>query len=251
MVALPLRFFLPVTGICQILQPNRPHVPGLKQVAVGSFEDVQLLLAAGNERRGASRQVCRPGSHSVFTLRLTQGVGSSAKTSRMSLVDLAGAGAGNRAGAEPHNAGDISLAKLELVVRGLASRRSAGAGDGSTLHCDSALTCLLKGCFGGDCKTVVVATVSPAKGCFSESLATLQFTHIARQVQNRAVVNEDASVTLKKLKTELAMLKTQARKSHKAGDAGMDVHIPPSVPEMLPASADLSLLERAWFCFHF
>ena len=56
---------------------------------------------------------------------------------------------------------------------------------------DSTLTWLLKDSLGGNSKTVMVATVSPASDNYEESLSTLRYADRAKKIVNHAVVNED------------------------------------------------------------
>lgn len=44
---------------------------------------------------------------------------------------------------------------------------------------------------GGNSKTVMVATVSPASDNFEETLSTLRYADRAKRIVNHAVVNED------------------------------------------------------------
>jgi len=44
---------------------------------------------------------------------------------------------------------------------------------------------------GGNSKTVMVATVSPASDNFEETLSTLRYADRAKRIMNHAVVNED------------------------------------------------------------
>ncbi len=44
---------------------------------------------------------------------------------------------------------------------------------------------------GGNAKTVIIANVSPLAGCARETASTLAFAQRAKQIVNKAVVNED------------------------------------------------------------
>ncbi len=44
---------------------------------------------------------------------------------------------------------------------------------------------------GGNSKTVMVATISPASDNFEETLSTLRYADRAKRIVNHAVVNED------------------------------------------------------------
>ena len=56
---------------------------------------------------------------------------------------------------------------------------------------DSKLTRLLEDSLGGNCKTTMIAMVSPAYDNYSESLCTLRFATGAKKVKNEAKINED------------------------------------------------------------
>lgn len=49
---------------------------------------------------------------------------------------------------------------------------------------------------GGNSKTIMIATVSPSAANYEESLSTLRYADRAKQIVNKAVVNEDASARL-------------------------------------------------------
>lgn len=66
---------------------------------------------------------------------------------------------------------------------------------------------------GGNCKTTMIAMISPALDAIQESISTLKFANRAKKIMNRARVNEDCDnqalvrkyeVEIKKLKLELA-----------------------------------------------
>jgi hypothetical protein len=46
---------------------------------------------------------------------------------------------------------------------------------------------------GGNSKTTLIATISPASNSFSETLSTLKFAQRAKMVKNMAVVNQDSA----------------------------------------------------------
>ena len=55
---------------------------------------------------------------------------------------------------------------------------------------DSMLTWLLKDSLGGNSKTVMMATISPAGDNYEESLSTLRYADRAKSIVNHAIVNE-------------------------------------------------------------
>lgn len=51
--------------------------------------------------------------------------------------------------------------------------------------------CHAQDSLGGNAKTVIIANVSPVAGCARETASTLGFAQRAKQIVNKAVVNED------------------------------------------------------------
>ncbi|KAL4692601.1 hypothetical protein H8959_016411 [Pygathrix nigripes] len=73
---------------------------------------------------------------------------------------------------------------------------------------DSVLTWLLKDSLGGNSKTIMVATVSPAHTSYSETMSTLRYASSAKNILNKPRVNEDANVKLiRELREEIERLK--------------------------------------------
>jgi hypothetical protein len=57
-------------------------------------------------------------------------------------------------------------------------------------------TRLLKDNLGGNSKTLMIATISPAAINYEETLSTLRYANSAKNIVNRAVVNEDANAKI-------------------------------------------------------
>lgn len=63
---------------------------------------------------------------------------------------------------------------------------------------------------GGNSRTVMVATVSPAGDNFEETLSTLRYADRAKRIVNHAVVNEDPNAKIiRELREEVETLRTQ------------------------------------------
>jgi len=72
----------------------------------------------------------------------------------------------------------------------------------------------MKDNLGGNSKTVMVATVSPAADNYEETLSTLRYADSAKRIVNRAVVNEDPNARIiRELRTEVETLKQQLVKA--------------------------------------
>ncbi|XP_052897420.1 kinesin-like protein KIF13B isoform X1 [Anopheles moucheti] len=200
-----------------------PYVDGLSQLAVTSFLDIDNLMAEGNKSRTVAATNMNSESsrsHAVFTVVLTQtlidtlsGV-TGEKVSRVSLVDLAGSERAVKTGAvgdrlkEGSNI-NKSLTTLGLVISKLADSTGGGKNkDKFVPYRDSVLTWLLKDNLGGNSKTVMLATLSPAADNYEETLSTLRYADRAKRIVNHAVVNEDPNARIiRELRKEVETLR--------------------------------------------
>ncbi|XP_069800065.1 kinesin-like protein KIF14 [Dendropsophus ebraccatus] len=201
-----------------------PYVDGLSKYVVASFTDVQTWLELGNKQRataatGMNDKSSR--SHSVFTLSVTQTmrellegeVHDHTMTSRVNLIDLAGSERCNSAqtsGIRLKEGASInkSLLTLGKVISALAEMSDVHKRSFIPYR-ESLLTWLLRESLGGNSKTAMIATVSPASVNLEESLSTLRYATQARNIINVARVNEDSNAALiRELKTEIEKLRT-------------------------------------------
>ncbi|KAJ3059644.1 hypothetical protein HDU99_006258, partial [Rhizoclosmatium hyalinum] len=84
---------------------------------------------------------------------------------------------------------------------------------------DSVLTWLLKDCLGGNSKTVMLATVSPAESSNEETLSTLRYAERAKKIVNRAIVNEDETGrAVRLLREEVEMLRKRLAAYERNGE---------------------------------
>nr|CAD7590078.1 unnamed protein product [Timema genevievae] len=102
-----------------------------------------------------------------------------------------------------------SLTTLGLVISKLADQSSGGKNkDKFVPYRDSVLTWLLKDNLGGNSRTVMVATVSPASDNYEETLSTLRYADRAKRIVNYAIVNEDPNARIiRELRQEVEALK--------------------------------------------
>jgi hypothetical protein len=70
---------------------------------------------------------------------------------------------------------------------------------------------LLEDSLGGNCKTTMMAMISPSSDAFGESLSTLKFATRAKKIKNEAKINEDVDqrTLLRKYEVELRKLKME------------------------------------------
>jgi len=96
------------------------------------------------------------------------------------------------------------------------SELSSASGDASASkrnafipYRDSVLTWLLKDSLGGNSKTIMIATISPAECNYNDTLSTLRYANRAKNIINKPTINEDANVKLiRELRAEIEKLKS-------------------------------------------
>ncbi|EMP40086.1 Kinesin-like protein KIF14 [Chelonia mydas] len=205
-----------------------PYVEDLTANMVSSYSDIQSWLELGNKQRataatGMNDKSSR--SHSVFSLVMTQTKTEFVEgeehdhriTSRINLIDLAGSErcSPTQTSEERLKEGvsiNKSLLTLGKVISAL-SEQSQNRKRAFIPYRESVLTWLLKESLGGNSKTTMIATVSPAASNVEETLSTLRYAKQARLIINTAKVNEDVNAKLiRELKAEIEKLKA-ARKS--------------------------------------
>ncbi|CAH1248132.1 KIF13A [Branchiostoma lanceolatum] len=202
-----------------------PYVDGLQILAVTKYEDIEKLMNEGNKSRtvaATSMNEESSRSHAVFNIIVTQTLKDLAsgvtgeKVSKVSLVDLAGSERAAKTGAAGERLKEgsninKSLSTLGLVISTLADQ-SAGKGHKNKFvpYRDSVLTWLLKDNLGGNSKTAMIATISPALDNYEETLSTLRYADRAKRIVNHAVVNEDPNARIiRELREEVDKLKVQ------------------------------------------
>ena len=197
------------------------YVDGLQEVEVQDVEGAEAVIAQGAaNRQVASTSMNRASSrsHAVFVLTVRSVFTSSdglskVRKSRFTLVDLAGSErqrSTDASGDRLKEASSINSSLLTLgnVINALVDREN-GRDSRHIPFRDSKLTFLLRDSWGGNSKTCLVATVSPAASSASETLSTLKFAQRAKQIKNQAVRNEDTCGTVAALRAEVARLRAQ------------------------------------------
>ncbi|XP_063333127.1 kinesin-like protein KIF16B isoform X3 [Pelmatolapia mariae] len=203
-----------------------PYVEDLSKHLVQNYGDVEELMEAGNINRttaSTGMNDVSSRSHAIFTINFTQAKFDaempSETLSKIHLVDLAGserADATGATGVRLKEGGNInkSLVTLGNVISALADMSQGGVNTNLKKksvfvpYRDSVLTWLLKDSLGGNSKTIMIATVSPADVNYGETLSTLRYANRAKNIINKPTINEDANVRLiRELRAEIARLK--------------------------------------------
>ena len=130
--------------------------------------------------------------------------------SNLFLVDLAGSERSKNTNAVGDRLKEAGMINKSLSALGNVINSLVDASEGKQRHIpyrDSKLTFMLRDSLGGNSKTVIIANISPSQINLGETLSTLEFAKRAKQIKNRAVVNEDSSGTILILKNEIKRLK--------------------------------------------
>ncbi|XP_077994316.1 kinesin-like protein KIF18A [Glandiceps talaboti] len=204
-------------------------VSGLSLHQPKSAQELLHMLEYGNSNRtqhptDANAQSSR--SHAVFQVFVRQkartaGLSADVRVAKMSLIDLAGSeratvttnrGARFREGANINK----SLLALGNCINALANPKT------KSIHIpyrNSKLTRLLKDSLGGNCRTVMIAAVSPSHLTYEDTYNTLKYANRAKEIKSTLksnVVNVDFHVSkyaqiVKELRTEVSELKLKLK----------------------------------------
>ncbi|XP_062303507.1 kinesin-like protein KIF28P [Osmerus eperlanus] len=160
------------------------YVEGLRRVPCDSAVQVEQLMEQGTRARTTATTHTNANSsrsHMLITLQLKQIFSreSITKQSFISLVDLAGSERQRGSGSEADRlkegtAINLSLTTLGNVISALADV-ALGRRGVHVPYRDSVLTKLLQAALGGNSRTFMIATLSPADICYEESLSTLRY----------------------------------------------------------------------------
>ena len=161
-------------------------------------EDALELLFMGDTNRAIAEtpmNMASSRSHCVFSLQIEgRIVGSDViRRSKLNLVDLAGServGKTNSSGSVLTEAKYInsSLFFLEMVI--VALYEKATKGRTHIPYRNSMMTSVLRDSLGGNCKTIMIATINPEASHTEESLSTCRFAQRVSLIKNKATINE-------------------------------------------------------------
>lgn len=194
---------------------------GLSLQKVDNYEQLQGVIDLGNAKRTIAATKMNDTSsraHTIYRLTLTQssvdrntGEEFDSLNSEINLVDLAGSERVGQTGASGDRFDEgtkinWSLSNLRNVITALTSKHY------HIPYRDSRLTFILKNALGGNSKTAMIATISPAVEYASQTLSTLKYAQQVKFIENKAIINvETSDPELARLKQELASLEEAIR----------------------------------------
>ncbi|XP_078587891.1 kinesin-like protein KIF18A [Branchiostoma floridae x Branchiostoma japonicum] len=219
-------------------------VSGLTLHKPRSAEELIHMLEYGNQNRTqhpTDANATSSRSHAVFQVFVRQkdrtaNISSDVRVAKMSLIDLAGSeratvttnrGARFREGANINK----SLLALGNCINALADPQYKG----HIPYRNSKLTRLLKDSLGGNCRTVMIAAVSPSSLSYEDTHNTLKYANRAKNIRctlKKNVVSVDFHVSryaqiCEELRKEVSELKNKI----KGYEDGSQLPPPPAVDD--------------------
>ncbi|XP_067932196.1 kinesin-like protein KIF28P [Watersipora subatra] len=180
---------------------NGFYADGLIERPVADYQALNSSLAEGDRSRSLAATKMNETSsraHTMVTIKLRQNFPSNVtKLAALNLVDLAGSERQKQTGSEGDRFKEStkinqSLSTLGSVLEALVKNQQ-GTGKWHVPFRDSKLTLLLKNALGGNSRTTMVATISPAAENYEQSLSTLKYADRTKKIRNNARVNEMAT----------------------------------------------------------
>ena len=204
------------------------HFRNLSIHRATSEEEALNLLFLGDTNRAIGETEMNKSSsrsHCIFTIMIecrpaagAAQVGTLVR-SKLNLVDLSGSERVHKTSSTGQILTEAkyinsSLFFLEMVI--VALHEKASGRGGATTHVpyrNSMMTSVLRDSLGGNCKTVMIATMSPEAAQVSESISTCQFAQRVALVRNTAEINEELepAVIIRRLRAEVGRLREEVK----------------------------------------
>lgn len=212
-------------------------VPGLSFHQPTSAEQLLEMLTRGNQNRTqhpTDANAASSRSHAIFQIFVKQqdrtpGLTQALQVAKMSLVDLAGserASSTHAKGERLREGANINRSLLALinVLNALADAKGRKS---HVPYRDSKLTRLLKDSLGGNCRTVMIAAISPSSLTFEDTYNTLKYANRAKEIKlslKSNVISLDChfsqyATICQQLQAEVATLREKLRVYEAGGPA--------------------------------
>ena len=186
------------------------QVAGLTEILASTPEEVIKVMHLGNRQRTTEPTAANETSsrsHAVIQITVEYkdravGIEADICVGKLSMIDLAGserASVTNNRGMRLIEGANINRSLLALgnCINALCEANEKGV----KIHVryrDSNLTRLLKDSLGGNCRTVMIACISPSAGNYEDTLITLKYANRAKNIKTniqRNVFNVSYHIT--------------------------------------------------------
>lgn len=204
-------------------------VKDLSGYVVHNADDLENIMKLGNKNRvvGATKMNSESSrSHAIFSItversELGEGGQQHVRMGKLQLVDLAGSERQSKTQATGQRLKEATKINLSLSVLGNVISALV---DGKSSHIpyrNSKLTRLLQDSLGGNSKTVMCATISPADTNYMETISTLRYASRTKNIQNRMHVNEEPKdALLRHFQEEIERLRKQLEDGYEEDQQG-------------------------------
>ena len=210
-----------VKGIC---------VAGVMEIMTTNTDEIMKYIIQGNRARTKERTDANEASsrsHAVLQITVehkdkAHGINAEINIAKLSLIDLAGserASNTNNRGLRLVEGANINKSLLALgnCINALCDQTKGNVKAGHIPYRDSKLTRLLKDSLGGNCRTVMIANISPAFAAYEDTLNTLKYADRAKQIKTickRNVLNVEFHISnytkiINQLREEILNLRNQ------------------------------------------
>eukprot|EP00979_Chaetoceros_neogracilis_P017568 scaffold10241_cov256-Chaetoceros_neogracile.AAC.24 len=199
------------------------HFKNLSLNPIASEEEGLNFLFLGDTSRAIGETEMNQSSsrsHCIFTIHVEkrQHGTDTVIRSKLNLVDLAGSERVHKT----HSTGqtlkeaqyiNTSLFFLEMVIVALHEKSKKGKENTHIPYRNSMMTSVLRDSLGGNCKTLMIATISPDAKQTAESISTCHFAQRVALVENNAHINEELEpeLVIQRLKDELKRVREEVR----------------------------------------
>ncbi|KAK4308249.1 hypothetical protein Pmani_020043 [Petrolisthes manimaculis] len=202
-------------------------VPGLSLHKPVDSQELMQLLIRGNLNRSqhptdSNAESSR--SHAVFQVfvkqhdRVVSNLKSNVSISKLSMIDLAGSERGAATGFKGVRFREGASINKSLLALGNCINALAD-GLRHIPYRDSKLTRLLKDSLGGNCRSVMIAAVSPASTTFEDTFNTLRYANRAKTIKTtikKNVLNVDHHISnyvniVEGLRGEISLLQAKIK----------------------------------------
>ncbi|EPX73203.1 kinesin-like protein Klp8 [Schizosaccharomyces octosporus yFS286] len=176
--------------------PTHYFSQGFSQFEVENAQEIDafLRLAAKTKQATLADRFGKTHGHTAIIFKIHQKIPktdkqvSSQKESYFEILDLASFSRNSHRKPEDeitseYAGEDNSLSVLNRVIASLTSKKH----DLTIPYNDSVLTRFLQNALGGNCRTIMLACVSPCD--FDETFSTLRYAEAARKIKNISVIN--------------------------------------------------------------
>ncbi|XP_004684132.1 PREDICTED: kinesin-like protein KIF18B [Condylura cristata] len=241
-------------------------VQGLSFHQPASAEQLLEMLTRGNRNRTqhpTDANATSSRSHAIFQIFVKQqdripGLNQALQVAKMSLIDLAGserASSTHAKGERLREGANINRSLLALinVLNALADAKGRKS---HVPYRDSKLTRLLKDSIGGNCRTVMIAAVSPSSLTYEDTYNTLKYADRAKEIKlslKSNVISLDCHISqyatiCQQLQAEVATLREKLRVYEAGAQAPQQSPKPGPSQQPLPSSASPSCLASQPCC---